>query len=69
VYKATAQVDKIKAFYDQYTAVDDRFEKLREIVMQRKPNRIQYVQLNTFVEDEKIVLRQYPAIKEGLIQS
>jgi dipeptidyl-peptidase III len=66
---STAQVEKMKAFYRKYTAVEEHFERMRDIVMKRRPNRIQYVQPNTFIEHEQGVLRQYPASEEGLIQS
>lgn len=69
VYKSTAQVENMKTFYETYTAVEEPFIGYREIVMKRKPNRIQYVQPNTYEEGGQIVLRQYSANKESLIQS
>lgn len=62
------------AFYKQYTTVDDFFaNRLRpQVIAQSKPRKV-FVQANTFLEgggdDEMVVLKEYDATPEGMIQS
>ncbi|KAK0668452.1 dipeptidyl-peptidase III [Cercophora samala] len=69
VYRSTADVGNGVALLDRYAAVDDTFARYREIVSAKEIQRIQYVQPNTFVENGKVVLREYPSTREGIIQS
>ncbi len=69
IYKSTANVRDGVALLNRYSDVDERFSNYRHIVAREEPLRIQYVQPNTFKEDDHVYLREYPATKEGLIQS
>lgn len=69
VYKSTANAREGIPYFSQFTELDWEFEKCREIVLQKVPARIQYVQANTFLEHDRVQLREYPPTREGLIQS
>ncbi|KAJ5626816.1 dipeptidyl-peptidase III [Penicillium herquei] len=68
-YKSTANVKDGVAFLNRYTDVDTRFANYRDIVVREEPLRTQYVQPNTFRRKDDIFLQEYPASKQGLIQS
>lgn len=70
VYKSTADQKGGLEFYKKYTTVDEWFAtKLRpEVVRQAKPRKV-FVQANTFLEGDNVVLKEYDATPEGLIQS
>jgi dipeptidyl-peptidase-3 len=70
VYKATADLKAGKELYEEYTGVDEWFAtKVRPAVLAAAPPRKVFVQANTFIEGDKVVLKEYPATPEGLIQS
>ncbi|GAM87694.1 hypothetical protein ANO11243_057210 [Dothideomycetidae sp. 11243] len=70
VYKATADFAAGKELYEDITNVDEWFaDKVRpEVLRQAQPRRV-FVQANTFLEDGKVRLEEYPATVEGMIQS
>jgi Peptidase family M49. len=70
VYKCTADFEAGKKMYDEITHVDDWWgTKVREIVLQKKIPRKVFVQANTVLEGDKVVLKEYEPTLEGLIQS
>ncbi|KAF5601714.1 dipeptidyl-peptidase III [Fusarium subglutinans] len=69
VYKATANVSEGVSFFNLYSEVDERFAGYRPIVLAKEPPRIQYIQANTFLQDDNVLLKEYPSTREGLIQS
>ncbi|KAK5120916.1 hypothetical protein LTR85_005700 [Meristemomyces frigidus] len=71
VFKAIADVEAGKKLYlDEYTSVNDFYAtKVRpEVLRQAKPRKV-FVQANTFLEGDKVVLKEYEASPEGMIQS
>jgi dipeptidyl-peptidase III len=70
IFKATADFESGKKLYEDYTHVNEWYaKKLRpEVVKQAKPRKV-FVQANTFLEDDKVVLKEYPSTAEGMIQS
>lgn len=70
VFKATADFEAGKKLYDEYTNVNEWFAtKLRpEVLRQAKPRKV-FVQANTFLEGDDVVLKEYEATPEGMIQS
>lgn len=70
VYKATADLGAGKALYEGITEVNEFYaQKLRpEVLRQAKPRKV-FVQANTFLEGDEVVLKEYEASPEGLIQS
>jgi len=70
VYKATADLKAGKELYEGITSVDEWFAtKVRPAVLAAAPPRKVFVQANTTIEGDKVVLKEYPATPEGLIQS
>lgn len=70
VYKAVADVKNGLDFYKRYTTVNEWFAtKLRpEVLRQAKPRKV-FVQANTYLEGDQVVLKEYEATPEGMIQS
>lgn len=70
IYKATADVKEGKKLYEGITEVDEWFaEKVRPEVLRRAQPRKVFVQANTFLEGDKVTLREYEATAEGMIKS
>lgn len=70
IYKSTADVKALTSLFDKMTNVDDWYaNKLRpEVIRQAKPRKV-FVQANTFLDGEEIVLKEYEPSPEGMIQS
>jgi len=70
VFKAIADLNSAKALYDKMTNVDEWYaSKLRpEVIRQAKPRKV-FVQANTVLEGDRVVLKEYEASAEGMIQS
>jgi len=70
IYKATADLAAGKALYEGITNVDDWFrDMVRPEVLRRAQPRKVFVQANTVIEGDEVLLREYDATAEGLIQS
>ncbi|GBN36465.1 Dipeptidyl peptidase 3 [Araneus ventricosus] len=73
LYKSTADIASAKAMFDMYSAVTSEerypFLEYREIVLARKKPRRILVQANTFLDEDKVILKNYESSPEGLIQS
>ncbi|KAJ5719516.1 dipeptidyl peptidase [Penicillium malachiteum] len=70
IYKSTADVEAGKAMYDDITSVDSWWgTKVREVVLKNKVPRKVFVQANTVLEGDKVILKEYEPTLEGIIQS
>jgi len=70
IYKSTADFEAGKKLYDETTHVDDWWgTKVRDVVLQKKIPRKVFVQANTVLEGDKVVLKEYEPTLEGMIQS
>lgn len=71
IYKSTADLEAGTALYKQMTDVDDEFwgKKVRDEVLRNRQPRKVFVQANTVLEDDKVVLKEYSPTLEGMIQS
>ncbi|ORY02915.1 dipeptidyl-peptidase III [Basidiobolus meristosporus CBS 931.73] len=69
VYKATADFEAGSAMYAEVTSVPDDWIPLRDIVLSHKQPRKLFVQANTVREGDSVILKEYPATIEGIIQS
>lgn len=71
VYKCSGDYESAKALYDDMTTVDAEMRGYRDIVMQKKQPRKQFVQANTVVIDgeDRVILKEYEGSPSGLIQS
>lgn len=70
IFKATADLEAGKALYEGITSVNEWYAtKLRpEVLRQAKPRKV-FVQANTFLDGDDVVLKEYDATPEGMIQS
>ncbi len=70
IFKATADVRRATKLYEGLTDVDDWYENtIRPAVLAKKTPRKVFVQANTVLEGEKVILKEYPATPEGMIES
>ena len=71
VYKSTADLEAGKKLYEHMTYVDDEWwgGRVRTEVLRRKTPRKVFVQANTVLEGEKVVLKEYEPTLEGMIRS
>lgn len=70
VYKSTADFAAGKELYERLTSVDDWWGvTVRDAVLRKKIPRKVFVQANTVLEGERVVLKEYDATLEGMIQS
>ncbi|KAI1928133.1 hypothetical protein LOZ58_004988 [Ophidiomyces ophidiicola] len=70
IFKSTADVVEGKKLYDGITHVDEWWgQKLRPVVLQKKVPRKVFVQANTVLDGDKVVLKEYDPTLQGMIQS
>ncbi|KAI9755366.1 MAG: bifunctional diacylglycerol diphosphate phosphatase/phosphatidate phosphatase [Candelina submexicana] len=70
IYRCTADVEACRSFYEGLTAVEGVFLEWREVVLAKKKPRHVFVQANTVLEEDgTVILREYSASAEGMIQS
>jgi dipeptidyl-peptidase-3 len=68
-FRCTADVKNATPYFNELTNVDGDCLIWRKAVESRQPKRFLFVQGNIFMEDGRPELKEYPATKEGLIQS
>ncbi|XP_059477918.1 dipeptidyl peptidase 3 isoform X2 [Neocloeon triangulifer] len=73
IYKATCNVKAAKEMYDKYSEVSEKgpypWAKWRPIVLAHKQPRKMFVQANTVLNGEDVLLKKYDPSPEGLITS
>jgi dipeptidyl-peptidase-3 len=69
VHESIADEKNGRGFSGRYSVMTEGFKDYRNIVMKRKQNRTQWVEPNTVLINEDVQLMEYPATKEGIIQS
>lgn len=69
VYRCTADIENCKMFYEELTKVEGVFLEWRNIIIANQGLRQIFVQANTFLESEKVQLREYEPSVKGIIQS
>lgn len=69
MYRCTADVAACRAYYEELSSVDTEHLAWREAVLANKPPPLVFVQANTFLEGDKVVLREYEPTVEGVIHS
>lgn len=70
IYKATADLTACNEMYKGYTDLDEFWAaKIRPEVLRKAQPRKVFVQANTVLEGDKVMLKEYPATAEGMIQS
>ncbi|KAJ6234065.1 dipeptidyl peptidase 3 [Anaeramoeba flamelloides] len=69
IYKATANVELAKKWFDENSIVNEKMTKIRQIVIDKKKPRKVMLQLNTFEKDDQIIIKDYEENGEGMIKS
>ncbi|KAG5511460.1 hypothetical protein JKF63_07423 [Porcisia hertigi] len=69
VNKATANVKRGTAYFENMTTVSDKYLHYREIIMTRRQPRKQYVQPHTFISGETVEVHEFPGSVEGVVAS
>jgi dipeptidyl-peptidase III len=69
MYRCTADAQACRAYYEELSAVDGCYLEWRRIVLSKKQPRLNYVHANTFLQDNRVVLKEYAATSEGIVQS
>ena len=70
VRKSTADGAGARDFYTKLTTPLDGWEgAIRDVVLRKKQPRKVFVQPNTFVEGDEVVLKEYPLSAAGAIES
>ncbi len=69
IYRCTADVDQCRAYYESLSNVDGQYLEWRRIVLAHQTPRPLFVQANTWVEGEAVMLKEYEATSKGIIQS
>lgn len=68
-FRCTADVKHATPYFNELTDVDGDYLIWRKAVESRQPKRFLFLQGNIFMKDGHPELKEYPATKEGLIQS
>ncbi|KAF9792408.1 aflatoxin-detoxifizyme [Thelephora terrestris] len=70
VRKSTADGEGAKAFYTELTKPPPEWEgEIRDLVLKKKLPRKIFIQPNTFIENDEVVLKEYPLTSAGVIES
>lgn len=69
VYKSTADVEAGHKLYKDMTTVSEEMKAFRDVVMRLKQPRKVFVQANTVIEGDNVVLKEYEATPEGVVKS
>ncbi|EON61407.1 dipeptidyl-peptidase III [Coniosporium apollinis CBS 100218] len=70
IYKSTADVKRARRLYEEITTVEPHYEnRVRPAVLAAKTPRKVFVQANTFMEGDQVVLKEYESTLEGMIRS
>ena len=69
MYRSTADVGSCRQYYEDLSRVDGQYLEWRCIVLAKKQPKWVFVQANTFLEGESVILKEYQATPEGVLQS
>ena len=69
MYRSTADVKSCREYYEDLSRVDGPYVEWRRIVLAKKQPKWVFVQSNTFLVGERVILKNYDATPQGIIQS
>lgn len=69
MFRCTADVKACREYYEDLSSVDGVYLQWREVVIAQSPPKWTFVHANTFLKEGEVVLKEYPASKEGILQS
>ncbi|KAF2124107.1 peptidase M49, dipeptidyl-peptidase III [Dothidotthia symphoricarpi CBS 119687] len=68
-YRCTADVQSCREYYEDLSRVHAQYLVWREIVLAKQEPKWVFVQANTFLHNEEVILKEYPTTAEGVVQS
>ena len=69
VYKCSADVEKGTKYFMDRSFVPKEIARFRDIVINKRLPRRQFIQPNTYLSNDKVVLKEYEETPIGMIQS
>lgn len=69
VFRCTADVDACREYYGRLTGVDEKHLLWRDIALRQKPPQRLFVQPNTFLDGDRVIMKEYDTTCEGMVQS
>ncbi|KAL9034090.1 MAG: hypothetical protein Q9180_005596 [Flavoplaca navasiana] len=69
MYRCTADIGNCRQYYEDLSKVHGQYLEWRRIVLAQKQPKWVFVQANTFLNGEEVLLKEYDATPEGVIQS
>jgi len=69
MYRCTADAEGCRAYYEDLSKVDGEYVEWRQTVLARKPAPLIFAQANTFLDGDEVILKEYEATIEGVIES
>ena len=69
ICRCTADKASCRQLYEDLSAVDDDAMQWREIVMSKQDPALAFCHANTFIQDGRVILKEYEPTTRGIIQS
>ncbi|KAF2477130.1 peptidase M49, dipeptidyl-peptidase III [Lindgomyces ingoldianus] len=69
MYRCTADAQSCRDYYEELSRVHDQYLVWRDIVLAKKQPKWVFVQANTFLRGEEVILKEYEPTPRGVIQS
>ncbi|KAM0093320.1 hypothetical protein ACP6JD_003258 [Aspergillus fumigatus] len=69
IYRCTADMRSCREFYEDLTTVHEEALGWREVVLMKKDPPLAFCHANTFLQGDRVILREYEPTVRGLIQS
>ncbi|KAK6527450.1 hypothetical protein TWF694_004439 [Orbilia ellipsospora] len=69
MYRSIADEKGCREYYEELTSPSEEFLQWREMIIANKPAQELFVQDNTFLQDGEVILKEYGATLEGMIES
>lgn len=69
MYRSTADVRACRTYYEDLSKVEEKHLAWRKTVIKNAEPGWNYVHANTFIENGVVILKEYEATAEGIIQS
>ena len=69
IYRCTADIESCRSYYEDLSQVDGEYLEWRRIVLAKQQPKWVFVQANTFLDGDTVLLQEYEPSAEGVIQS
>jgi dipeptidyl-peptidase-3 len=69
IYRCTADVQSCREYYEELSRVNAEYLVWRDVVLAQKIPKWVFVQANTFLQGDEVVLKEYEPTAAGVVQS